>query len=83
MGTKLRLAGLVPRRGKKNWMRASSSTKTETALSKDNAKDQEAKSATIKTQLQRAFSDKAAEELPDDLLALIGKLREQDVQNGK
>ena len=58
-------------------------TKTETALSKDNAKDRDAKSATIKTQLQRAFSDKAAEELPDDLLALIGKLREQDVQDGK
>ncbi|SEK20404.1 hypothetical protein SAMN04488032_101271 [Pacificibacter marinus] len=37
----------------------------------------------IKDHLRRSFQDKAAEELPSDLMSLIGKLREQDDQNGK
>ena len=40
-------------------------------------------SALIKEQLRRSFDDKAAEALPADLLSLIGKLREQDDENGK
>jgi hypothetical protein len=37
----------------------------------------------IKDHLRRSFQDKAAEELPSDLMSLIGKLREQDDQDGK
>lgn len=40
-------------------------------------------SETIKTQLRKAFDDKAAEDLPDELMSLIGKLREQDDADGK
>lgn len=54
----------------------------EVDLSKDEKKVVPS-SATIKTHLQRAFGDKANEELPDDLLALIGKLRDQDEHDEK
>lgn len=37
----------------------------------------------IKDQLRRSFHDRANEALPDDLMNLINKLREQDEQNGK
>lgn len=52
-------------------------------MAEDRKQDEKPKSALIKTQLQRAFSDRASEELPDELLSLIGKLREQDKNNGK
>tara|TARA_R110002051_G_scaffold1008_1_gene4876 strand:+ start:8513 stop:8683 length:171 start_codon:yes stop_codon:yes gene_type:complete len=35
----------------------------------------------IKENLRRAFDDKATEELPSDLLALLAQLRGQDNQN--
>ncbi|WP_323035311.1 NepR family anti-sigma factor [Pararhodobacter sp.] len=37
----------------------------------------------IREQLRRSFEDKASEELPADLMALIEKLKEQDSRNGK
>lgn len=36
----------------------------------------------IKENLRRAFDDKATEDLPADLVALLAKLKEQDAQNG-
>lgn len=36
----------------------------------------------IKENLRRAFDDKATEELPSDLMALLAQLRGQDEQNG-
>lgn len=36
----------------------------------------------IKENLRRAFEDKAAEELPTELIALLAQLRDQDDQNG-
>ena len=35
----------------------------------------------IKENLQRAFQDKATEDLPAELLALLAQLRDQDEQN--
>lgn len=52
-------------------------------MADDKDSDAKAASETIKTQLKKAFDDKAAEELPDDLLALIGQLRDQDDANEK
>ena len=37
----------------------------------------------IKEHLRRSFQDKATEDLPSELMSLIGKLREQDDQDGK
>ncbi len=37
----------------------------------------------IKENLRRAFDDKATEDLPTDLLALLEQLRGQDEQNGE
>lgn len=48
-----------------------------------NNQHEERRTALIKDQLRRSFDDKAAEPLPDDLLSLIGKLREQDDKDGK
>lgn len=59
------------------------SSKTESALAEDRKQDENPKSELIKTQLQRAFTDRASEELPDELLTLIGKLKEQDAKDGK
>ncbi|WP_162617695.1 NepR family anti-sigma factor [Yoonia maritima] len=36
----------------------------------------------IKDNLRRAFDDKASEELPTELIALLAQLRDQDDQNG-
>ena len=60
----------------------SKSSEMENALAEDEKQDSTPKSELIKTQLQRAFKDRASEELPDDLLSLIGKLKEQDAKNG-
>lgn len=46
-------------------------------------KQDDPKSALIKNNLKKAFDEKAGEDLPADLMALIAKLRDQDVQNGK
>ncbi len=35
----------------------------------------------IKENLRRAYDDKATEQLPDDLMALLAQLRGQDEQN--
>lgn len=58
------------------------SSETEIALAEDRKQDHSPKTELIKTQLQRAFKDRATEDLPDDLLSLIGKLKEQDAKNG-
>lgn len=39
--------------------------------------------ALIKEQLRRSFQEKASEDLPPELMDLIGKLREQDNKNGR
>ncbi|WP_394178322.1 NepR family anti-sigma factor [Yoonia maritima] len=36
----------------------------------------------IKENLRRAFEDKASEELPAELVALLAQLRDQDDHNG-
>ena len=49
---------------------------------RDKSRD-EPKAALIKTNLKKAFDEKAGEDLPADLMALIAQLRDQDGQNGK
>lgn len=38
--------------------------------------------ALIKSNLQRAFDEQAAKDLPPELIALIAKLNAQDLQDG-
>mgnify|MGYP001803925990 CR=1 FL=1 len=59
------------------------SSTLEIDLAEDHKQDENPKSELIKTQLQRAFTDRASEDLPDELMSLIGKLKEQDAKNGK
>ena len=46
-------------------------------------KDENDKASLIKENLKRAFEDKASEEVPPELLALLNALREQDENNGE
>ena len=52
-------------------------------MTDDKKTDEHGASETIKSQLRKAFDDKAAEDLPADLVSLIGRLREQDDANEK
>ncbi len=52
-------------------------------MAENSNEDQLPEMGTIKSNLMRAFGEKAKEELPEDLMKLIGKLREQDEQDGK
>lgn len=52
-------------------------------MAKNSDDEQLPEMGTIKSNLMRAFGDKAKEELPEDLMKLIGKLREQDEHDGK
>ncbi len=45
--------------------------------------DTKPRTALIKDHLRRAFEDKAKEDIPDDLIALLQKLKLQDDTDGK
>ncbi len=51
-------------------------------MSDDDAEKTKAKQKLIKENLQRAFRERAEEEIPADLMALVAKLRAQDDHNG-
>jgi len=49
----------------------------------DETKPVRERDALIRNHLRRSFEDKAAEEIPGDLMNLIAQLREQDGKDGK
>lgn len=51
-------------------------------MGNDEAEKAKSKQKLIKDNLQRAFRERAEEEIPADLMALVAKLRAQDDQNG-
>ena len=55
----------------------------EMKVAKNSDDEQLPEMSTIKSNLVKAFGDKANEDLPEDLLKLIGKLREQDERDVK
>ncbi len=51
-------------------------------MTDETSEEQKAKEERIKENLRRAYREKAEEELPAHLLALIEKLKAQDGQDG-